>query len=53
MHTYSSFMMMARSVGVKPMLTQFCLLAAASPSAGEWKMCWPVHSSRSGGRGVG
>ena len=41
---YSSFMMMARSVGVKPMLTQFCLLAAASPSFGEWKMAWPVQS---------
>ena len=44
---YSSFIMIARSVGVNPILTQFCLFIAASPMFGEWKMCWPVQS-RSG-----
>ena len=42
--SYSSFMMIARSVFVKPMFTQFCLLLAASPGSGEWKIAWPVQS---------
>ena len=41
---YSSFIMIARSVSVKPMFTQFCLLLAASPGFGEWKIAWPVQS---------
>jgi len=51
---YSSFMIMARSVALRPISTHFCLLAAASPGEGEWKMCWPVQSlSENGGGSVG
>lgn len=44
-------MMIARSVALRPMFTQFCLLAAASPGLGEWKMCWPVQSLSENGAG--
>jgi len=41
---YSSFIMIARSVAEKPILTQFCLFMAASPGLPEWKICWLVQS---------
>ena len=50
--TYSSFMMIAKSVSVNPILTQFCLLVAASPSVGEWKICWPVQSRSTRAKGT-
>ncbi len=49
---YSSFIITAKSVALSPISTQFCLLAAASPGWGKWKMCWPVQSRSWDGWGV-